>query len=574
MIYEAKIKDLEIERLNRNIKGLKNERAMKLKKELETYEKMLQKIKKKVSIITISQPPKFMHGQSNSMLKEGLVAELHLVEQYKDDIIQKSQQDLLESEDSEEDRNQSAASTQTELSTCDQQTYIGYLYSTQITQTDSQFHFYKNLNINSIGTNTSVDELKSIKDLSDDKPLKTKHNDSEPDNEHEIERQNENIGEQNEITMKAEVTEKLLVENKITDEIIGIEKSESKKAVDEELLDLKRRGMIPDDIDIESWGAGYYTGLERGKSLISKEAVEIEENLIMHAEYETDESLESECNSPKLLIVAERKIEDIGRFSPREATQEKKVDETKKKKNNTKIMEFNFKKREKLFHQKILKSKRIRDIILKKSIENIKRKAKMSKKMILKMVNGIYTTLISKYKQDDFIDDLLEFIYQEFQARYSMKKIVDRKIIEFICNLLKYSDLLQIRNFIKFLDLSEKISDKALQNRKEEFLLYLSGLDSILKSKAGVMPLFDEISEIHYIPLIRSIEFFKDKFSDIFPPAKVSKSIEFLEKNSTYDKRRLNKLGVIELEFVLNFALSQFEENLLNTQQSREIIQT
>ena len=71
----------------------------------------------------------------------------------------------------------------------------------------------------------------------------------------------------------------------------------------------------------------------------------------------------------------------------------------------------------------------------------------------------------------------------------------------------------------------------------------------------------DDISEFNYVPLIRVIELFKEKFSDTFSSSRLNKCIDYLEKHSNYDKKRLNKNGTIELEHTLSFAIYQLEEH-------------
>lgn len=478
---------MEIERLNRNVKGLKNERADKLKKELETYEKMIRKIKRKVSILSNfkSSAPKI------ASFKKVILAEFHEITKYKEDLIEKTEEEeVCESESLNESLMENKSIfTQTEITVKDQETYIGFVYFNEETQTD----------------------------------LVQIHN----------------------------TTEKVL---KICEENI-----------DEELMRLKELGFIPEDADIESWGAGYYTGIERGQTLGNNEEIGIEENM-ENNDIDSDESIENELKTPGIIEIAKNTPESETIFISKDSGFEKKTDDRKKKPYSTKIMEFNFKKREKIVHQKALKSKRIRDIIMKKSSENIKKRARMSKKMMLKTINTIYNNLLSKYKQDDFTDDFLSLIYQDFETKYFMKKIVDRKMIEFLCNLLSYCEILKVQTFLKFLDFSDKINQKSLINKKESLQIYLAGLESITKSKLGIMSSFDDTSEFHLIPTVRAIEFIKDRLNEIFPISRIAKCIEFVNRISTHDKKRLNKSGVIELEIFLSFIISQFEEHISRVQ--------
>lgn len=325
-----------------------------------------------------------------------------------------------------------------------------------------------------------------------------------------------------------------------------------------ELIALKHEGLIPIDADINSWSAGYYTGLERGKAMAMKEFIN-EEETIDKTENHTEESIGDE-QSQKML--EEKKDEqDLERR-----------EDVKKRKHQTKIKEFNFQKREKIVVQKITKSKKIREEVVKISEENMNKRTKMSKKMIMKTINTIYASLLTKYKQDDNFEDLLEFIYLEFESKYSMKKVIDRKIIDFLSNAIMYSDVLKIKNFLKFLDLAEKINQPSWIYKKDSLLLYLTGHESIFKSKAGIMPQFDDTSEYHFIPLVRAAEYYKEKFFEVFPAQRYSKCSEFLEKNSAFDKKRLNKSGIVDLEQILTFAMIQYEEHTVCVKNTADMI--
>ena len=215
------------------------------------------------------------------------------------------------------------------------------------------------------------------------------------------------------------------------------------------------------------------------------EAAEIETKLMESDGLLTDDSIEDEEG---LAVIEDNEAEiseqeketlDVDHSSKEiaEKSDNDKKDE-RRRRNQTRIREFNFQKREKIIIQKITKSKKIRELVLKKSMDTINKRSKMSKKMIIKNINNIYSSLMLKYKQENILDDLLEFIYQEFEPNYSLKKVVERKVMDFLCNLIHYSDdSPKIKNFIKFLDLSEKISTAPFVNRKESLYTYISFLD-------------------------------------------------------------------------------------------------
>ena len=279
----------------------------------------------------------------------------------------------------------------------------------------------------------------------------------------------------------------------------------------------------------------------------------------------SDKSLEDELNSLKdeENEKNEKKYENDKKEENEKKKDYEKKDDLRRKKYRTTIKEFNFQRKEKAVVQKIMKSKRIREILQKKSLENIVKKANISKKMLIKTINTIYTNLINKYKQDDLFEDLLEYIYLDFESKNSLKKVVDRKTMSFLCNLFKHADVLKVQNCLKFLDLSEKVKIPGLLFKKESFFLYLSGFDTFLKPKVGVLNNFDDFSEFPHIPLAKSLDFFKEKFSDIFPFQRLQACFEYLEKHSFYDKKRIYKSGLIDLELVLTYAINQYEDHCI-----------
>ena len=189
----------------------------------------------------------------------------------------------------------------------------------------------------------------------------------------------------------------------------------------------------------------------------------------------SDKSLEDELNSLKdeENEKNEKKDENDKKEENEKKKDYEKKDDLRRKKYRTTIKEFNFQRKEKAVVQKIMKSKRIREILQKKSLENIVKKANISKKMLIKTINTIYTNLINKYKQDDLFEDLLEYIYLDFESKNSLKKVVDRKTMSFLCNLFKHADVLKVQNCLKFLDLSEKVKIPGLLFKKESFFIYL-----------------------------------------------------------------------------------------------------
>lgn len=447
-------------------------------------EKIKQKMKQRVLDTTDNYPfDKYVH-KYDQQFKNTVLAELHLAEKFKDKILNMSdsacedQKDLKELKEEEESLIELSkfVSVYTDMSITmdDKETYIGFVYFDEETQTDLYNEF-----------------------------LEPKFDTKRPSFD-------------------------------ITNEIFT----------------LQQDGLVPEDAEIVSWSAGYYTGLEKGRRLSVAEAIEAEEKLV-HAE-ESDDSFDKSFK----LDDNYHNNEELDKLDNEIVKRD-----DKKKKHRTRVKEFVFNKREKPVQQKIAKSKRIREIIMKKSQERIKARAKMSKKMLVKAMNSIVSGLLQKYKQEDFSDDVLELMYIDLESKYSSKKVLYKKILDLICNLISYSDMIKAQTILRFIELSEKINIPPLAYKKDSLMIYLSGFDTITKSKTGIMPGVDDMSENYLVPLVRCTDFFRERFTDLFPPSRLSRGLEFLERNSVYDPKRIHKSGIIDLEIVLHYAIDQYEDH-------------
>lgn len=360
--------------------------------------------------------------------------------------------------------------------------------------------------------------------------------------------------------------------------------------IEEEIRTLQDAGYIPAGAEITSWSAGYFTGLAHGKTIAQHEALQAEE---MQDTQGIDTSFDlSEDESPQIVNprdenlkkaikkFEESKNEEIKpefltsdeeqqvKDSEKKETIVRRVD-NKKKTTITKFKEFNFQRREKIVIQKKVKSKKALNYIMKKSIHDLEKRKKMSKKMLVKIINTFYFSLI---KSEEIPDNLLEYVFSDYETKNSMKKVVQRKVIDFLANLIQNCSILKIKTFIKFLKLEKRIKESGFFFPKDCLSMYLSGFDSIFKSKLGFMPDFNDFSETNLVPVVRVSEFYKEKLSEVLSPARMSKLFEFIEKNSTFDKKRLNKSGVIEIESALDFALNIYEDHLFRIKATGELI--
>ena len=173
--------------------------------------------------------------------------------------------------------------------------------------------------------------------------------------------------------------------------------------------------------------------------------------------------------------------------------------------------------------------------------------------MINKLISSLY---ISYFSKSDFTHGLLDFVYDEFSQRFGFKKVIDKKFIEFISSMIAYEDSRRCKVFLRFI--GSGISIKKIDFSDESLKLYLSSFNFMVNSKIGIAPFDDTLDKI-MLPFSRAIECIKDRFDQIDRNL-ATKIISLLEKKTAVDPKRINPLGMIENELLLETLVENFED--------------
>lgn len=219
----------------------------------------------------------------------------------------------------------------------------------------------------------------------------------------------------------------------------------------------------------------------------------------------------------------------------------------------TKFSEFKFSQRISQAASKKLIGSAILDKFAKKRVDVMKKKSTMSSRMVNRIINSVYHTATLKIKAGEKIDSLAEFIYYIFNQKYGLKAVIDKKFVDFIGSLFKYSDGKKPIMFLRFLGYAHKI-DKT-NYRKPSLNAYLNGYTHMLNSKTGIMSAFDDTANKNMFPALRAYEYIKDK---IELPDKTN-LLSLVEAKSLADPKRINTSGLIELEGFLEIITDAYE---------------
>ena len=233
-----------------------------------------------------------------------------------------------------------------------------------------------------------------------------------------------------------------------------------------------------------------------------------------------------------------------------------------KKKDDTKLLNFNFLKPGTHLKKHHPASSLISsffsqnfDSIYSKSVKS--QKASLSRKILNKIINSTYMSCISKIKNGETINALAEQVYDDFYQKYGLKAVSEKRFLELISSLFNFVEYRRILVFIKFLGCGSKINKKNYSSLS--FIYYLNALLYMLNSKIGVVVFFDELSDQQMFPLSRGIECIREKLELIVSPNTLAVVLNDLQIHSENDSKGLNPAGLIELEIVLETIVEHYE---------------
>ena len=221
----------------------------------------------------------------------------------------------------------------------------------------------------------------------------------------------------------------------------------------------------------------------------------------------------------------------------------------------TKFAEFKFTKTKPAVVKPVSPAHEIIKKLLKKSKENMEKSAKASKKMVNKIISNTYSTSWAKSPLES-PEELLEICYDEFSQRYGLKKVIDRKFMEFLSSLFKVKSYKRPFMFIKLSGLGRSI--KLESYSKFTLGLYLSSLNYMLTSKIGITMNYEETDDKNLFPINRASECLREKLEGILDRVSINSLVYTIESKAMPDPQRIST-GLIELEYVLEVICDSYE---------------
>lgn len=203
-------------------------------------------------------------------------------------------------------------------------------------------------------------------------------------------------------------------------------------------------------------------------------------------------------------------------------------------------------------NEKVSQAMKIVEKICGKSIDWIRSKANMNRKLLNKLIFSLYTAFYSKHENTE---NFLDYVYYDFFKRYGLKYVSDKKFVEFMCSLIKSDEIRKFSIFLRFTGLGIKINKNDLSKKSLE--LYLEGLSFLINSKIGVT-FNEDFSDRFMVPLSRANELIKDQLEKLDKQLML-KVISITEYKSLPDPKRFNLTGIVDGETVLENIIENFE---------------
>ncbi|CAG9324374.1 unnamed protein product [Blepharisma stoltei] len=343
--------------------------------------------------------------------------------------------------------------------------------------------------------------------------------------------------------------------------------------------------LIPSGSDLGSWKAGWSSGYEKGRS----EGIKNGEKLGFEDGY-TEGYLKAIQEAKGSQLSSDTYAEDIWQDEENKEAQEKSIQpaeeiedqdseldfacegkrlpldyffveknrDKKKIKEITKFMEFHFHKPLYLTQpKKPSVAPQLLNALLTKKTSIITKKATMSRRMCSRLASSIYQDCYTKFKNGEQFPSLFEVTYDQFIHKYGLKTVAEKKLIEFIASLMKYSEYARPLLFLRFAGASSKIDNHDYS--KLSFLFYLQSLNFMLNAKIGIVVGYDDSADRQMFPTVRAIECLRDKFDGILERSIITALISIVEQRSITDPKRINSAGLVELEFLLELMVENYE---------------
>ena len=361
----------------------------------------------------------------------------------------------------------------------------------------------------------------------------------------------------NSVPLENESTSLTLLPN-LNDSTNTINKPKSKELPDFEIIDEVNEDFeniqTPFGLDEDTWKTGFavgfkegeYVGFHKGKEFASEELyIEGYAQATRELVQEPGEELDlDEKRGPNEILANTNKV-----------LKKSKMLEVKSQKELTKFFEFNFnnkkitpRKSGTLFNDSVSN-------LLKKLPEFLKRKSKLSRKMLNKMMAGFYDIAYSQLLTEG-PKELLNLCHDEIGHKYGLKKVSDRKFLEFLSELIKNKEFKRCSMFIKLININQIFGGESYG--RVTYILYLESYKYMINSKIGILTNYDESDDKLLLPVNRAVECIKEKLEGKVEKSSIISLISSIEHKSTPDPRRINT-ALVELEFLLESICDCYE---------------
>ena len=359
--------------------------------------------------------------------------------------------------------------------------------------------------------------------------------------------------------LEAAILNKSLQLQQIQAEMELSQQAKANEALEDEELDESLRSLIPKGAHIPSWKAGYNVGYEKGIAVGYKDGEQfgkeegvmegylkaIKERSEENSELEEQESQYMQAHS----FIEEDSAVELKSVLPKIGNRINRI---------TKFHEFNFHRKDPSAHKKSSPALGLLQNFLRKKLETIKKKSTMSRKMVNRIVANLYHSLFDT----ELNQTLVEYIYDDFINKYGLKKVAEKKYLEFIASVIRHSEYRRSRMFVKFIGIAKKIN---LENyTKMGFEFYLPCLQFMMNSKIGIVINYDDTEDKQMFPVSRAIECTRETLHFLYEKQQLQEIVNKIERSATEDPKKINRGGLVELEFVLEVLCEAFESHREN----------
>ena len=197
---------------------------------------------------------------------------------------------------------------------------------------------------------------------------------------------------------------------------------------------------------------------------------------------------------------------------------------------------------------------------------------RLTQKMVIRKINSILSSALSKQRNGDNLGILLEYAYDYIKTVYQDSVTTNRKFVELVNAMLKYSDVLKVTVFLKMMGSGKYADMEDYVLSSNSFSFYIGMLSWLKRSRLGIILPFYNSGDTQYIPLYRAIECIKDTFESIFSLPHIETLIRTLESVSKPDPHKVNSAGVVNQDFLLELGMDEYEKHSRDVLQAVDLI--